>query len=447
MKQLDLFNKEDDFLQKAEEYLAKMEQEISELEEQERFFEESQAFEWAEEFPQICDKDGNFEGFDVVIGNPPYVQLRDLKNGKYYSENNKYYEIAKGSRMNLFQLFIPLAFDIVKKKSYVSLIVQNSFLQEMTTEKVRNYVINNYKILKIDSFPERDNKKRRVFKEAKMSVCVLNFQKIKTWNYNFDFRIWKERQFINHSFVSYFINDISNKYDNKIPLFTINRKYIYDRILKTIQDKEIIKIDIYSGEIDISKYNFFFSNNKKLPLIIKGAQVLRYQTTNKPSQGTVNYLNIKKAKINKNSKGRLIHHKKTRIAMQRITGVDSKIRLIMTFIDENIFCANSVNYIFENKNYSLKYILALLNSKLFNYYFKIFSTNTNITTTEIKKLPIIKIIDYEIYENKVNKILKLKKETPKADTLQLENEIDMLVYKLYNLTKEEIKIIENENHN
>ncbi|OQX98892.1 MAG: hypothetical protein B6I24_04140 [Bacteroidetes bacterium 4572_128] len=358
------------------------------------------------------DKNGNFEGFDIVMGNPPYIQLRELSTGKYYDENNKFYEIAKGNRMNLFQLFMPLAFDIVKKNCFVSLIVQNSFLQEVTCNNIRKHIFDNYQIMQIDSFPERDNVHKRVFENAKVSVCIVSCKKIKKEEHNFNFKIWEERQLLNHSHIKYSKNEIINNYNYKIPLFNVNLKKIYNKILFSIKNKELINLDVFSGEINMTIHKKYFNKNKKNNLLIKGAQVLRYHISNKPSQGIVNYINLNQLKKKYNIKGRLEHHKNKRIVMQRITGVDSKIRLIMTYIDKNIFCANSVNYIIESPNYSLKYILAILNSKMFNFYFKMFSTNTNITIS--------------------------------VDTSKLEKEIDILVYKLYNLTKEEIKIIENE---
>jgi hypothetical protein len=97
----------------------------------------------------------------------------------------------------------------------------------------------------------------------------------------------------------------------------------------------------------------------------------------------------------------------------------------------------------------LKYLLAILNSKVSEWYFNLIGTTTGMGTNRWKKykielMPIKEVSKSEEQkiENVVNKILSLKKQNPEADTTVLESEIDQLVYQLYNLTENEIKIIE-----
>ena len=97
----------------------------------------------------------------------------------------------------------------------------------------------------------------------------------------------------------------------------------------------------------------------------------------------------------------------------------------------------------------LKYILPILNSKLSEWYFAQISTTTGMGTNRWKKYKIEQMPIKPISETEqapfieiVNQILALKKEDPKADTSELEAEIDRMVYKLYELTEEEILIVE-----
>jgi hypothetical protein len=88
--------------------------------------------------------------------------------------------------------------------------------------------------------------------------------------------------------------------------------------------------------------------------------------------------------------------------------------------------------------------LGLLNSKLLNFVFKCRSTSSNVNGYEVDDLPIPKNIDETIQkdiEKLVDKILTAKKKAPKADTSELESKIDQMVYKLYDLTPEEIEIV------
>jgi len=98
---------------------------------------------------------------------------------------------------------------------------------------------------------------------------------------------------------------------------------------------------------------------------------------------------------------------------------------------------------------SLKYLLAILNSKLSDFYFfkitaQIAGGRKRYTKQYVEKVPIPKISvnEQKPFEDLADKILTAKKANPQADTTVLEAEIDQLVYELYGLTKEEIQIVE-----
>jgi hypothetical protein len=131
--------------------------------------------------------------------------------------------------------------------------------------------------------------------------------------------------------------------------------------------------------------------------------------------------------------------------MQGITGVDEKIRLKMTVMMPESFCGNSVNYILiEDKRINDEFLLGLLNSKLLNWFFKVFSTNSNVNGYEVDNLPIPPIagINQEPIVKLVERILAAKGKNPQADTSKEESAIDEMVYQLYGLTEEEIRIVE-----
>jgi hypothetical protein len=164
--------------------------------------------------------------------------------------------------------------------------------------------------------------------------------------------------------------------------------------------------------------------------VFTGAQILRYKTTENPSQGQVFYLNPNLIP----STPKLVARLNERICMQRITGVDSRLRLIMTIISENALCANSTNFISNLEKDELRYCLGVLNSKLVNFYFKLTSTNTNITTKEINSIPIPNYSKSSI-PLLVTYILTLNNEPSitnyKNIIEDLEELIDSLVFELY----------------
>ena len=158
------------------------------------------AFEWAIELPELLNAKGVFEGFDCIIGNPPYGLLNKKQNQNTsisvssdlldYYKNNTAYEWARGGVLNIYRMFICRCFSLLKAGGHCGLIFPIAFLGDFTNTKIRQYVMENTKIDFIEVFPERDNESKRVFKEVKMSVCILGATKQKMdSSYKFGVRI------------------------------------------------------------------------------------------------------------------------------------------------------------------------------------------------------------------------------------------------------------------
>ena len=132
--------------------------------------------------------------------------------------------------------------------------------------------------------------------------------------------------------------------------------------------------------------------------------------------------------------------------MQGMTGANDKIRLVSTLIPKGFYLAHSCNYIIPMEGVELKYLLGILNSKIANWYFRCFSTNSNVNSYEVESIPIPSADeDKQHYiSNIVSEILSAKASFPTADTSALEQEIDRLIYKLYGLTYDEVKIVDPE---
>lgn len=131
-------------------------------------------------------------GFDLIIGNPPYNELRDLtKSEQNLYKSSQYFEYAKGGRLNMFQFFYPLAINLIIDNGICCFITQNSLLAEESALNNRKQIFKICNIIKIDSFPERDNPKLRVFESAKMSVCICLLSKGKKSNMPLIYRYGK----------------------------------------------------------------------------------------------------------------------------------------------------------------------------------------------------------------------------------------------------------------
>ena len=382
-------------------------------------------------------------GFDIVIGNPPYNELRDLSDDfQILYKKSPYFKYAQGGRINMFQYFYPLSSNILSENGICSLITQNSLLAEDSALNNRKLFFERFKICAIDSFPERDNVKLRVFESAKMSVCICLLQKRSIIDDSFDIHVWKSKYMNAGHVLSLKKKDIQSVYPDDL-IFPICDKEGWQLLLKMKEHSDFIII-AQAGEIDMTKYKSLFlrSNLNGEQRVITGAQILRYKITDTPSQGGLVYLKPSMVKL---TNDRIESVSRKRIVTQRITGVDSRIRIISTLAPANIYCANSTNYISPTKNnVDLKYLLGILNSKCVNFFFKQTSTNTNVTGKEIAKFPIplTNSSARDAIIEKVECILSKKRNYNSEDTSALESEIDHLVYQLYGLTEEEIKIVE-----
>ena len=443
LKMEDLFGgkkKENDKKIKAlQKELKALEQQREEIESNKIY---DQAFEWRFEFPALLNETGNFTGFDIVIGNPPYNEIRDLDVSVQEAlKTTQYYEHAKGGRLNMFQFFYPLAIDVIKEGGIISLITQNSILAESSTFGNRKLFLDRTDILSIDSFPERDNTKTRVFESVKMSVCICTLKRKDVPNKDLviPITVWHSKYMNENHHIDIKKKELVDIYPDEY-IFPISSNENFEILKKLIAKKEY-SIVASAGEIDMTKYRTYFNLTRNGSRVLTGAQVLRYSITDTPSQGEVYYLENKYQNF---STKRANEIQNPRIVLQRITGVDSKIRIIATYSENCYLCANSTNYIVPDRNVDSLYLLGIINSKLINFFVKQTSTNTNITSKVIASFPVI--ISNKDVETTISRFVAdiLYAKQNACDTSTLEEEIDLLVYHLYGLTYNEVLIVDPE---
>ena len=387
-----------------------------------------------------------FEKFDIVIGNPPYDVLDNKEKTKELESLFKIpiYKKAKGGKINLYKLFLARCADVVNNKGVICQIFQNSFLADNSAKMIRQFYLTEQKIIHIDSFPERDNVNKRVFKSAKMSVCILLSENNRAQTYNFQFCVWSDRNRVNGKKITYSNQEVILFDKDNFSILPLNQKdkEIIYKIHKLPKLSEIG--NCWTGEIDLTIQKPYLRNpSDQFKKMIKGAAVQKWEIRDKMSQGEVQYLDAQMYLIENNGK-KSRHHEKERIVMQGITGVDERYRLKMAYIEAGIFCGNTVSYnVLEKEEYSSKYILALMNSTLLNWYFKIFSTNSNVNGYEVNNLPIVQmppvgqipfiiLVDYLLFLKTLGKESSINEYVPNSHIVQLfEEVIDGMIYELY----------------
>ena len=330
------------------------------------------------------------------------------------------------------------------------MIIPFGILADTSSVKIRKTIFDNHSFLSIDAFPERDSTSRRVFEDAKMSTAILlsSNEKLETKSsvgVTFERLIPKNR-------ATFSVQDIK-AFSPEMMQIPMCDRVTFDLLMKMRSRNDLLKLgDIapsIEGEIHMTKCKpAIISDSSKEPFL-KGAQIAKwYYKTDKSeiSQGEIEFIDFEKLKLVCSTE-KISNASHERIVFQRLTGINEKYRLKATIIPAGIFIANSVNNLTYQTNYPTKLLLALFNSNLLNFIFKATSTSSNVNGYEVDALPLPQLSE----ENAelqlqiillVDKILAAKKTDSNADTSAMEAEIDRLVYDLYGLTDEEIKVVE-----
>lgn len=403
------------------------------------------AFEWRFEFPEVLDDNGNFTGFDVVVGNPPYLTGGSVKDSMKYFKDA--YKTAQ-YQVDLYLLFMEKATMLLQKEGYISLITPNSWLKNLMMSDCRSFILNNYNLISIN--PNISN----AFEEASVDTLIYVASKkpqTESLNDN-EIQIWAFEKGI-----------IELK--NTIPQsrFSANEKYVFDVevddskhiILKKIRNgskflSDITEIsfgfrayDAYTGQskeiIESKAYHSDFQLDESFHPFIHSKDVQRYDY-NVDGKRFIKYGNWLAAPRDEK------FYKDDRIVFREILGVHN---FVCTVVSEEIKIDRSL-YIAIPKSdttVNVKFIQALLGSKLLAWSFRLEKNEFDalfpkIRLEEFKKLPVKLTENQAPFIENVNQILALKKSDSKADTTRLEAEIDRMVYDLYELTEEEILIVE-----
>jgi hypothetical protein len=431
MKQFELFQNDDDFfLEECESFILELEKEIEILEKQEKFYKDNHAFEWDIEFPQCCDYHGIWLGFDAIMGNPPYIGLRtsQINNSlKVYLKEN--YELAVG-QFDTFVLFIELSKRLLKNIGYQSFIVSKRLISNENFENIRRFLVEKFNLYKyadsLSPFESVNVESNIIFNSMHKKTDTIEIQ------------ILKENELIERGKIE---KSIIEQFPFYIFPFTINYNAV--NILNNIKLNctELGKI------VSIQRGFEFGFNHKSINKSNQGYKIIKGENIEKYKINFTNFYINADFNDKKTYKSKDIFFKTPKLVTKFVSNT-----LVFSY-DDIGYCNTNVVYNIHliDKKFKLLFLLGLLNSKLINFwFFNIYSNNDkifpHIQKNQLESIPIINISQNKQLQisNLVDKILKIKKETPQADTESIENQINTLVYKLYDLTSEEIKIIENE---
>jgi hypothetical protein len=358
------------------------------------------------------------EGFDIIIGNPPYgAKLSDKEKGLFRI-------IYKNKSSETAILFIERAINLLSTSGVQSFIIPKAFTYSSNYESIREY-IKPWMTILVDC--------GKAFEQVKLEACIeiIEKQDVKSSykNVNFDNKF-------------HYMGDVEKSTKD---IFGFYLNGVFPECIKIALKMKRTQITL--GDISINNrgdaLQQFISETGTIP-IIGGKNIDRYSI--RSYKGYINdCISINnKAKIRPNS---LLFQN----IVAHIANPYPHIKLIGCIPqDINGLIIDTINQIAINNQYNNKYIWALLNSKLICWYMYLFIYGKAIRTMHFdsvstNRIPIAKPNPYiNCIENIVSEIYHKKQMNLSNDTRKEENIIDLKIYKLYGLTYDEIKIVDPE---
>ena len=458
------------------------------------------SFEWRFEFPEVLDDEGNFVGFDVVVGNPPYIQHRLLAHLSFYLRG---YQIYSGTA-DLSCYFFEHGLKLLKAKGHLCLITSNKFFNTEYGKNLRKF-IGSYNISLITNFEQVP-----VFDAALVSSAILLLSNESPVDSTFDYLPFFKRKIekVDEIYAEISQKIVFKREELHKEAWLFNDNLSVDIVQKIVQKGRLIAdipdIKIRRGITtgfdeaflisDAVKDNFI-AQEPQLGEIIKpllrGKDITKYLI--KPqglsllfvpwhfplhTDSSINGSSLEAEQLLKTDYPILFQHlnhfkKQLSERNKAETGVRYEWyalqRTANTYyedfdkekitwglitgtwgfaLDTDKYFLTSASFFLTSTTISLKFLIALLNSKLYQYYFIKVGEYTAGGAYVLKKTSVEKFVIPSLEEEQQQPFIQLVEKIllAKANNLatqKFETEIDHLIYKLYDLTPEEIKIVEN----
>ncbi len=440
------------------------------------------SFEWRFEFPEVLDKEGQFQGFDLVIGNPPYLNFKMYSATEREVFKNDFKEIFDG-KADIYYYFFLQGLRAVKANGIISYITSRYWLEAEFAEKLRKTLANTFSIKEIIDF-----KNVTIFDGIGIKTSTATFQKTEpskgdTFNYKFiDTKKIKTVEIEKFTTQSVNNDDIKTKAkwvfgeENELDIYkkietdTVCLESIADCksgiqtgcdkafIFKTKNDLKEVPAKIIKSWIKVGDINSYYIKPVEERFLIYTNSLENIEDY--PKLQTMLLTHSKKLKNRRealNGKIRWFD-----LQWGRDVRIFESPKLVCRFkASQNTFALDTSKYysstdttivllkedVEKSKEYDLKFILALVNSKLLDFYFKSYGKLMDYRyeyySGPVGQLRIKKASNQKDFVKIVDKIIAAKSKDNESDTSELEKEIDEMVYELYKLTPEEKEVVRN----
>jgi len=392
------------------------------------------AFEWRFEFPEVLNKNGDFVGFDVVIGNPPYLLVFNEELKSFLEQS--YPEFKRNN--DLYVAFIKRAFSLLKENGCFSFITPNTFIKGEYFRDLRKFLSSKKKISEIIDFGST------VIFDGVSVFCAITLAEntIPSAKWLIKSDLHQPLGYIEPNTDDFVLKDAIISKLNKLKKF--DEYFFVKDVGFNYWSKGRGKVR--GGSIGSRVFYKGLRDNPNDIPFIKGADIQKYSTSFSNNFLRHNWRSFLAENDTFRFNGGIMETSPKIIYRQTSNRIVGTIDFEKNFNDKTVHIV--INK--EHSNIDLKAILAILNSKMINYFFQSFKQEegrafAQVKTVDIKNLPLV-VPSAEIEEKLtklVDEILSAKKQDNSINTSELEDQIDCLVYELYGLSDEDIEIIRN----
>lgn len=429
-----------------------------------------QFFLWHTYFADVFEKGG----FDIVIGNPPYVNVESIsvEDKKIYKDTFTCFE----KRADLFSLFLEMALTkLASASAVVTYIIPSIIHSNLSYKKLRNLFLDNkwlsevcYTGGKVFHAPTVDTTILRFCKRGNKKIILKNavdFENQQVSSVPSDyFSLFQNLISISDQKTNDLMGKLFNhdfpRLDENFSVFQgivtgNNPAFIFDSEAEALSngiDKELLH-PLCHGR-DIERYAVR-SRERRILYLNNSVNIETYPNTEtwlaafkdalskrrEAKNGAIQWYSLQWPRV----KSEL--DLKEKILVQNTRNEALKTRICAVLDDKSVYGSQGVNFIIPNDVHaSLCYLLGILDSTLINYLFATKFLNLAIKAEYLKQLriPIPSAAILKQLESLVSKVLELKKVNIEADTTSLEYQIDFFVYHLYGLTYDEVLIVDPE---
>lgn len=365
------------------------------------------------------------DGFDIVIGNPPYTQVG---KGIYSNKAFPYSEGKDPGKQNLYKMFVELSYNLAKKDTGIAcMIVQSSLMCDYSSKHTRELLLKKTQLDYMIEFPKTaPTPEGQVFESVCQGTCIYLFTKKNPTNDSFTLSVNNDCTTLDKMNVEYVTQkELIGFYpeDFAIPLLR-NGEF---EILKKVKEGKKLKVllsESSQGDLNLTSEKRYFENISSDVLLLRGRHLKNYHINYNVEE------NVKAGhKTNIVIRNQSCHY----LLCQQITGMVDRRRVHIALTDPHykFIVGNSLNK-FKMQKDELSYItMGLLNSKLLDWTFRKTSSNNHVNCYELEQLPIVIPSKRKPFEDIINQIINLA--SKEKDYTDLAERLDVMVYRLYGL--------------